>query len=71
MKHVINLVDEYAKLGITSPAEQLLDAAAAEAERTFALKSALLAAFNTVHGMPEKRRVYNRKNNPQSENHHA
>jgi hypothetical protein len=68
MKHAINLADEFAKLGV-SPSEQLLDAAAAEAERIFALKPALVAAFNTVHGTSEKRRAYTRKNNnPQPEN---
>jgi hypothetical protein len=64
MKHVINLADEYAKLGINAPSEQLLDAAAAEAERLFVLKPALILAFNTVYGVPEKRRNYVRKNQP-------
>jgi hypothetical protein len=70
MKHTINLADEFAKLGINSPAEELLDAAEAEATRTFALKPALLAAFNRMHGMTEKRRAYTRKNVGQPELNH-
>ncbi len=72
MKHTINLADEYAKLGIAQPSEQLLDAAAAEIERSFPHKPALVAAFVNVHGAAEKRRAYTRKNNnPTTENNNA